>query len=185
MPAFDPRARFGHHRERGTAAVHHGGLDALEDRLMFRPPISNLGTSESLVMTHTVNAAVYPAYRAAVRFTICAAARRLVPSASARRKPSMIGAADTAHRWMGSVAMNHQGDIALGYQRVQRLVSPSIRYAARLAPTPSVPAWSAASRASLPARGAQTSTSSRWAITARCRLTRSTTAPLVHPGVPG
>jgi hypothetical protein len=45
-------------------------------------------------------------------------------------------APDTAHRWMGSVAMDKDGNIALGYSVSSNTVFPSIRYAGRLASDP-------------------------------------------------
>ena len=44
---------------------------------------------------------------------------------------------DDEHRWMGSIAMNSDGDIALGYSVSSSAVFPSIRYAGRLAGDPS------------------------------------------------
>ena len=42
-------------------------------------------------------------------------------------------APDTTSRWMGSIAMDKQGNIALGYSASSASVKPSIRYATRLA----------------------------------------------------
>ncbi len=43
---------------------------------------------------------------------------------------------DGLHRWMGSIAMNGNGDIALGYSVSSEDVYPSIRYTARTADAP-------------------------------------------------
>ncbi len=45
-------------------------------------------------------------------------------------------APDAEHRFMGSIAMDRQGDIALGYSVSGTLVFPSIRYTGRLATDP-------------------------------------------------
>ena len=43
-----------------------------------------------------------------------------------------LGTTDGIHRWMGSIAMDKQGNIALGYSASSGSVSPSIRYTGRL-----------------------------------------------------
>ena len=162
VPAFDPRPGSATTRSVVPQPSTTVGLDALEDRLMFRLGYRNLGTSESLVMTHTVNAATYPAYRAAVRFYDL---RRSTPTGAFSVREAQTfdgGAADTAHRWMGSVAMNHQGDIALGYSVSSSSVSPSIRYAARLGTDAAGTGLVSGEQSIIAGSGAQTSASSRW-----------------------
>ncbi len=44
--------------------------------------------------------------------------------------------ADNIHRWMGSIAMDGDGNIALGYSRSSTSLNPSIYYATRLATDP-------------------------------------------------
>ena len=44
--------------------------------------------------------------------------------------------ADTIHRWMGSIAMDGDGNIALGYSRSSTTLNPSIYYATRLSTDP-------------------------------------------------
>ena len=46
------------------------------------------------------------------------------------------GADDGLHRWMGSLAVDWQGDIALGYSAANSVTSPDIRYAGRFAADP-------------------------------------------------
>ena len=45
-------------------------------------------------------------------------------------------APDQAHRWMGSISMDKEGNIAVGYSVSSNTVFPSIRYAGRLASDP-------------------------------------------------
>jgi len=45
-------------------------------------------------------------------------------------------APDASYRWMGSIAMDQAGDIALGYSVSSTTVDPSVRYTARLASDP-------------------------------------------------
>ena len=43
---------------------------------------------------------------------------------------------DTTWRWMGSVAMDHAGNLALGFSASSATIHPQIRYAGRLATDP-------------------------------------------------
>src|SRR5213078_4496014 len=45
-------------------------------------------------------------------------------------------APDSSYRWMGSIAMDHVGDIALGYSVSSSTLRPGIRYTGRLAGDP-------------------------------------------------
>ena len=46
------------------------------------------------------------------------------------------GTNDGPHRWMGSVAVDELGDLALGYSAANSTTNPDIRYAGRLAGDP-------------------------------------------------
>jgi hypothetical protein len=45
-----------------------------------------------------------------------------------------LGASDGTHGWMGSIAMDKLGNIALGYSASSSSIYPSVRYTGRLAP---------------------------------------------------
>jgi hypothetical protein len=113
-----------------TAAIPQSGtpvkLDSLGDRLMFRLQYRNFGTNESLVVNHTV---IGGSGQAAVRYYQLT---RSVPGGSFGIKEQATFAPDTLYRWMGSAAMNYQGDLAVGYSVSSGSTFPSIRYAARL-----------------------------------------------------
>jgi hypothetical protein len=70
-------------------------------------------------------------------------------------------APDTDNRWMGSMAMDQAGDIALGYSVSSGTISPSIRYTGRLAGDPlgTLPQGEAILIAGA---GSQTSSLNRW-----------------------
>jgi hypothetical protein len=69
-------------------------------------------------------------------------------------------APDRIHRWMPSIAMDGQGNIALGYSRSDKFNHPSIYYATR---SPSDPPGSLRDEALLwEGRGSQSSPSYRW-----------------------
>ena len=133
VAAFDPRvvpnSRNVIPQPAPATTAHY--LDALNDRLMFRLAYRNFGSSESLVLNHTVNAAVNPAYRAGVRVYQL---NRSTPTGAftIAEQGTWAGSDATTNRWLGSVALNHQGDLALGYSVSSTSVIPSIRYVAKL-----------------------------------------------------
>jgi subtilisin-like proprotein convertase family protein len=136
-------------------------LDAINDRLMFRLAYRNFGTSESLIANHTVNAAVNPAYRAAVRFYQL---RRNTPAGAftIAEQQTFDGGGGTEHRWMGSGAMNFLGDIAVGYSVSSSTVFPSVRYAAKLNTDPAGSGLAQGEQNIIGGGGSQTHTSGRW-----------------------
>ena len=105
-------------------------LEALEGRLMFRLQYRNFGTYQSMVATHSVN--VDGAGRAGVRWYEF---RNTGSGWSIYQQSTW--SPDASCRWMGSVAMNVNGDIALGYSVSDATsVYPSIRYTGRRATDP-------------------------------------------------
>lgn len=130
-------------------------LDALSDRLMHRLQYRNFGSNESLVANHTVDVG---GNHAGVRYYQL---RRDLPGGSFLVNEQASYAPDSAHRWMGSVAMDRAGNLAIGYSVSHTNVFPSIRYAGRLAGDPTNGLFQG--EATLQAGGgAQTDASSRW-----------------------
>ena len=68
---------------------------------------------------------------------------------------------DTTHRWMGSAAMDQQGNIAVGYSASSSSINPQIRYAGRLAGDP-VNTLPQAEVHLFDGTGSQTGTNGRW-----------------------
>ena len=68
---------------------------------------------------------------------------------------------DTTHRWMGSAAMDQQGNIALGYSASNSTINPQIRYAGRLVGDP-VNTLPQAEVTLFAGAGSQTGTNGRW-----------------------
>ena len=137
-------------------------LDAINDRLMFRLAYRNLGTSESLITNHTVNAATNPSYRAGVRFYQLTRSSPNAAFTIAEQQTWAGLTGDTAHRWMGSGAMNYLGDIAVGYSVSSSTVFPSIRYAAKLHTDPAGSGLAQGEQTIITGSGSQTHTSGRW-----------------------
>jgi hypothetical protein len=111
----------------GTPATF-GCLSSLPDRLLFRLAYRNFGGFEVLVTNHTVDAG---GDRAAVFWHEL----RLSGGSWSVFQEGIYGP-DTTHRWMGAIAMDKHGGIALGYSVSSGSVFPGIRYAGRLATDP-------------------------------------------------
>lgn len=111
-------------------------LDSLADRLMYRLAYRNLGDHESLVVNHSVGVGTTkPKQVTSVRWYEL---RNTTGSTIALATPVVyqqgtLGTSDGIHRWMGSIAMDKQGNIALGYSASSGSVKPSVRYTGRLA----------------------------------------------------
>ena len=136
-------------------------LDAISDRLMFRMSYRNFGTSEKLVMNHTVNAATNPVFRAGVRWYELT---RSTPTAAFTIAEQETWApAGLDHRWMGSAASNFQNDVAVGYSvSAATTTFPSVRYAARLGTSAPGTGLILGETSIVVGGGSQTSTSGRW-----------------------
>jgi hypothetical protein len=100
-------------------------LDTIGDRLMFRAPYRNFGDHESVVLTHTVVGATG------------ATGLRWYEVRNPSTTPTLAQAStfSTTIRWrfMGSVAMDHRGDMAIGYSASGPAEYPSLRYSGRFA----------------------------------------------------
>ncbi len=171
-PTIVPFAAFDGRQPNTRAAIEQPGgtnLDAIGDRLMHRLQYRNRGDgNESLVGNFTVNVSgVNPTsaalYQAAPRYFELRrplAGAWTVPE-QATYSPDAGNGATGTNRWMGSAAMNHQGDIALGFSASSTTLNPAIIYAGRLAADPANSL--AQGEATLVSGGGyQTSTSSRW-----------------------
>ena len=100
-------------------------LDSLADRLMYRLAYRNFGDHEALVVNHSVTVGTSTGVR-------------WYEIRSPGSAPSVFQqgtfAPDTSFRWMGSAAMDHVGNLAIGYSVSSTALNPSIRFTGR-APT--------------------------------------------------
>ncbi len=106
-------------------------VDSLADRIMHRLQYRNFGAYQTLVGNHTVDTNS-PAGRAGIHWFEL----RNSGSSWTINQQGIYGPADTTStsRWMGSIAMDGSGDIALGYSVTDNVsLYPSIRYVGRLA----------------------------------------------------
>ncbi|MBA8885016.1 PKD domain-containing protein [Dokdonella fugitiva] len=100
-------------------------LNGLDDRLMFRLAYRNFGDHESLVGNYTVKANNVAGIR---WFEL-----RNVTSGTPTKYQESTYQPDSTWRWMGSAAMDRQGNLALAYSASSSSINPQIRYAGRLA----------------------------------------------------
>jgi hypothetical protein len=106
------------------------GLDSYGDRLMYRLAYRNFGSYQSLVANHTVSTGNSQTSNTGIRWY------ELRDTGSGFDKNSVFQsgtyAPDSSYRWMGSIAMDQAGDIALGYSVSDSSISPSLRYTGRV-----------------------------------------------------
>jgi hypothetical protein len=120
-------------------------------RLAYR----NFGTYEALVTNQSVEAA--PGVAGVRWYEI-----RRTNGVYTIYQQGTFAPGDGVHRWMGSAAMDWQGNIALGYSVVNGVdVYPGIRYTGRLKSDP-LGDMSLGEETIIDGSGVQTSTGSRW-----------------------
>ena len=126
VPAFTPAC------SPTFTCIPQGGttqrLDSLGDRLMFRMPYRNFGTHESLVIAHSV------------KTSTAASGIRWYEIRTPNNTPSMFqrgtfGAGSTS-LWMGSIAMDKVGDIAVGFSKSSSTTHPGLGYTGRIPSDP-------------------------------------------------
>jgi len=108
-------------------------LDAISDRVMQPLSYRNFGDHEAWTLDHTVNVSTTGGSQAGVRWYEID--RPIVGGSSAGQPYTLAQqgnyAPDGNNRWMGSVAMNGNGDMALGYSIGSGSMDPSIAFTGR------------------------------------------------------
>jgi len=102
-------------------------LDAKGDRLMHRLAYRNFGDHESLVVTHSVDAGS----RVGVRWYEIRS-----PNGVPTVYQQGTYAPDSNYRWVGSIAIDGSGNIALGYSVSSSGMFPAIRFTGRVSSDP-------------------------------------------------
>ena len=128
--------------QRGSAIT----LTPINDRLMFRLQFRKFDDHQSMVVNHTVDAGNATGIR-------WYELRRTTDNWYLHQQSTY--SPDSNFRWMGSVAMDESGNIALGYSVAGPNLFPSIRYAGRMAHDP-LGQLTIAEREIIPGGGAQT-----------------------------
>lgn len=130
--------------EQPPPAAATDAVDSIGDRLMLRLAYVNRNGTELWTTVHTVNAGVIPPqgivyptreqYKAGTRWYVL---QRTTGAPTADRitvQDQGTFSPDVNERWMGSSALDHLGNLAVGYSIVNGVnLFPSIAYAGRLA----------------------------------------------------
>ena len=127
-------------------------LDSLADRLMWRLEYRNFGDHEAMVVSHAVTAGTSVGMRW----------YELRPSSGSLTVYQQgTYAPDSTYRWMGAIAMDHSGDMALGYSTSSGSLHPGVAYTGRLA-TDTLGTMPQGDTTLYTGAGSQTSGLSRW-----------------------
>ncbi|MCX6303622.1 MAG: T9SS type A sorting domain-containing protein [Bacteroidetes bacterium] len=147
----DPNGRGQCIPQPGTTVL----LEDLSDRLMYRLQYRNFGGYRAMVTNHTVD--VDNTGHAGIRWYEL---RNTGAGWGIYQQGSW--APDASHRWIGSIAMNSVGDIALGYSVSNATTTyPSIRYTGRKPGDP-LGTMSVAEQTVIAGTGSQTGVYARW-----------------------
>jgi hypothetical protein len=103
-------------------------LDSLGDRLMFRLAYRNFGTHESLVVNHSVKSSAAPS---GLRWYEI---RNPNGTPTVFQQSTFTSGSNSL--WMGSIAMDKVGDMALGFSESSGSIHPSIAYTGRVPTDP-------------------------------------------------
>jgi len=128
-------------------------LDGIGDRLMFRLAYRNFGDHEAVVGNYSVSSGSVAGVRWFELRNVTAGPVSVFQESTYQP--------DTTWRWMGSAAMDKDGNLALGYSASSASIFPQLRYAGRLATDP-VNTLGQGEGTLFSGTGSQTGTSSRW-----------------------
>jgi hypothetical protein len=130
-----------------------GQLDAIGDRFMFRLAYRIIGGVERVVGNYTVNSSSVAGIR---WFEI-----RNVTSGTETVFQESTYQPDTDWRWMGSIAQDTNGDMAMGFSASSLTINPQVRYAGRLVGDP-INTMGQGEAHLFDGTGSQTGTGNRW-----------------------
>ena len=126
VAAFTPACSGG-----GTCIPQSGTsqqLDSLADRLMYRLQYRNFGDHDALVVNHSIVAGSSVGVRWYELRNVTAGTPTVYQQGTY--------APDSSYRWMGSAAMDANGDIGLGYSVSSSTMHPAIRFTAHTTSDP-------------------------------------------------
>ncbi|HEX5501683.1 MAG TPA: immunoglobulin domain-containing protein [Thermomicrobiales bacterium] len=108
-------------------------LDTIGDRLMMQNQYRDIGGTESLWVAHTVQAAASPTTTGVqwAQIDVTGGAIGTTPVQQQEYFPDT-----TLYRWLPSLAVDRDGNMAVGYSVSSASTYPSIRYAGRFATDP-------------------------------------------------
>jgi hypothetical protein len=110
-------------------------MDSLADRLMQWAQYRNIGGTESLWVSHTVRTGASTAPTGIQWAQINVTGGTIVSPPVQQQIYGNLGS-DGVHRWMGSLAVDKDGGMALGYSASSATLEPDIRVNGRIATDP-------------------------------------------------
>jgi hypothetical protein len=110
-------------------------LDVLQIRAMMQNQYTNIGGVESLWTTHTVRRGNTSGFAAPRWYQVNVTGGTVAPNIPQAATWDPDGA-NVIYRFMPSLAVDRQGDMALGYSTSSSTTKPAIKYAGRLATDP-------------------------------------------------
>jgi hypothetical protein len=113
-----------------SVASPANALDTLRERLMMQAQYRNIGGVESLWVNHTVRTGAATA--TGIQWAQINVTGGTIVSPPVQQQIYGNLSADGIHRWMGSLAVDRAGNMALGYSATNATNNPSIRYNGRL-----------------------------------------------------
>jgi hypothetical protein len=155
-PYVRPQCVYGY----GDCVPQKGGpqeLDVLGDRLMFRMNYRNFGNYASVLLNHTVQADGVTG----LRWYELRIPKGGAPSVYQQGTYAPTDPTNPLWRWMGSVAQDHNGDIAAGYSASGPNNYPSVRYTGHAAGDP-LGQMTQAEQVAYTGTGPQTEAEGRW-----------------------
>ncbi len=112
-------------------------LDAITDRLMYRAVYRNFGSHQAILAMHTVGADSSGNPPTGERwYELRAPSASTSPTAWSVYQQGTYAPSDGNSRWMGSIAFDHSGDVAMGFSESGPSQDPEIAYTGRLSGDP-------------------------------------------------
>jgi hypothetical protein len=159
-PFVRPQCVYGY----GDCVPQGGGaqqLDVLGDRLMFRMPYRKLGNTASILLNHSVQSTDG---RVGVRWYEVRIPQNGNGTPAINQQGTYApddGSTNPLWRWMGSIAEDKQGNVALGYSASGPNDFPSVRYTGRGASDP-LGQMTQTEQVAFTGTGPQTEVEGRW-----------------------
>lgn len=170
-----PLAPFDARQPGGTTDIEQNGgnpVDSIADRMMYRVAYRNLGTSTNPINSYTGNFTVnvsgenpvsYQTYQAGIRwFELRRDQDALSVFDEGTHNLAPGDGLNGINNWMGSIAQDGSGDLALGFSQSGTGQKADIKIAGRTINQPNTHSLNEGEAVMFAAAGAQTSTSGRW-----------------------
>ena len=117
-----------------TVPTPGNSLDSLADRLMMQAQYRNIGGVKSLWVNHTVQTP--SSGPVGIQWAQINVTGGTISTTPVQQQIYGNLGSDGVGRWLGSLAVDDYGDMALGYSAASASVNPDIRYNGRLATDP-------------------------------------------------